>query len=143
MRRPRHGLVGCAAAVLVVVALLSGCNRPSGQTPSATVDDAAEPVIIVAEEHRFSPATVSMRELTNVRLDNVGALAHTWTVMARPIDEELELVPALVLAEAEAEPGHTTTVDLSALNPGTYQVVCAIPGHFSAGMIGALVIGDQ
>jgi len=106
-----------------------------------TVDDGPERLVIVSEEYRFVPATLSTRGQSNVRLDNVGALTHTWTVMARPIDEEVELTADIVLAEAEAEPGQSSTFDLDALEPGTYQVVCAIPGHFSAGMVGELVVG--
>jgi len=123
----------------LAVLVLLGCGGDSGSPPATTVE-LRESLTVAADEYRFLPATLSSQETTVVRVDNIGALAHTWTVMAQPIAAELELTKGLVLAAAEVEPGQSSTVDLEALAPGRYQIVCAIPGHFSAGMIGELII---
>jgi len=69
------------------------------------------------------------------------AVAHTWTVLSDPVESETDLVAATVLVAGRADVGQSALVDISSLKPGRYQVVCAIPGHFSAGMVGELVIG--
>jgi plastocyanin len=126
-----------------VLALLFfvGCADDPEATPVAVVDDGPAPVVVLADEHQFVPATLSTRGPTSVRLDNIGALAHNWTILERPIEAEGELSSDIVLASAEAEPGQSAVVDLDGLAPGSYQIICAIPGHFSAGMVGELVIG--
>jgi plastocyanin len=125
-----------------VLALLFfvGCADDPEATPVSVVDGPA-PVVVLADEHKFVPATVSTRGRTHIRLDNIGALAHNWTILERPIETEGELSSEIVLASAEAEPGQSAVVDLDGLAPGSYQIICAIPGHFSAGMVGELVIG--
>ncbi len=125
---------------LVALLFLVGCADDPESTPVAAVDDGPAPVVVLADEHRFVPATVSTRGPTNIRLDNIGALAHNWTILERPIEAEGELSSDIVLASAEAEPGQSSVVDLDGLAPGSYQIICAIPGHFSAGMVGELVI---
>ncbi|NND73787.1 MAG: hypothetical protein HKN44_02170 [Ilumatobacter sp.] len=127
-----------ATRVLLVAVLLAGCGS-SGSSPAAT-DRPAPPVVVVADDYSYRPATLSTTLPVSVRVDNAGTLAHTWTVVSTPIERELDLVPGLVIAEATTEPGQSATIDLAGLAPGTYQVVCAIPGHISAGMVGELVI---
>jgi len=39
--------------------------------------------------------------------------------------------------------GESETLDLSSLEPGEYEVICAIPGHADAGMKGTLTITDD
>lgn len=126
--------------VAVAAVLLGGCGG-SESTPAAT-DPAPPAIVVIADEYSYRPATVSATMPLRVRLDNAGALAHTWTVMSRPISREVDLVRDLVIAEATTEAGQSATIDLTGLDPGTYQVVCSIPGHISAGMLGELVIRD-
>jgi uncharacterized cupredoxin-like copper-binding protein len=42
---------------------------------------------------------------------------------------------------AELEPGRSNTYTFTAPNqPGEYQVVCGIPGHYLAGMVAKLIV---
>jgi plastocyanin len=130
-----------ATVISILVLVIAGCSDNSGSATRDTISEKPSTVVVVvAEEHRFVPATVSTRGATELRLDNVGALAHNWTVLAVPIKSETDLNRDIVLARAETEPGQSSTVGLDELASGTYQVVCSIPGHFSAGMVGTLVI---
>ncbi len=95
---------------------------------------------VIADEYSYSPVTLAARSPLRVRLVNAGALAHTWSVMAERVADEAGVTPELILAEARAEPGQSSVIDLAGLAPGTYQIVCTIPAHYSAGMVGDLVI---
>ena len=63
-------------------------------------------------------------------------------VLSSEIADEDEFSEDLVVFRTEAQTGQTVTSTL-ALQPGTYQVVCAIAGHFSAGMEGVLTVVDN
>ncbi len=95
---------------------------------------------VVAVEYRFIPATLTLGGADVVEFRNEGRLAHTWTVPAEPIDAESQLGSAEVPAVAQADVGQSATVEVLSIPPGTYQVVCAIAGHYSAGMVGQLVV---
>jgi plastocyanin len=132
-----------ATVLPILLLVIAGCSDDSKSTTRDTTTEKPSALVVVAEEHRFVPATVSTRGVTEIRLDNVGALAHNWTVLARPIESETELTGDIVLARVETESGQSSTVGLDGLAAGTYQVVCSIPGHFSAGMVGTLVIRER
>jgi len=124
---------------LVVSACGGGSSPPS--SPPTTQED---PVItVVAEDNRFIPATITVDSATTVELRNDGAVVHTWTVLAEPIEAEAELSQATTLAEGRVDAGQSVRIDISALGPGTYQVVCVIPGHISAGMVGELIVTEK
>jgi len=95
---------------------------------SAAIPGAAE-VTVRASEFRFEPPTITIRsgEAVNVIFVNDGALLHDLTI------------PALGI-RVVAEPGRQATVGLAGLPVGTYEILCSIPGHAEAGMIGTLEV---
>jgi uncharacterized cupredoxin-like copper-binding protein len=97
-------------------------------------------ITVVAEDNRFIPATITVDSATTVELRNDGGVIHTWTVLAEPIEAEADLGQATTLAEGRVNPGQSVRIDITTIGPGTYQVVCAIPGHISAGMVGELTV---
>ncbi len=129
-------------AVLGVLIFSVSCGEEA--VPVSTTEQALESAhVVVATEHSFSPATLSLDGPGRVELRNTGGLAHTWTVLAAPVASEDQLPEAEVIVEARAEVGQAVVVDLPDLAPAVYQVVCAIPGHLSAGMEGELVIAGE
>ena len=46
------------------------------------------------------------------------------------------------LTTGSIDPGGSATLDVSDLEPGTYELICTIPGHVGSGMSTTLVIGD-
>ena len=128
-----------ATVISVFVLVVAGRSDDSESTTRDSASEKPSAVVVVAEEHRFVPGTVSIRAATDLRLDNVGSLAHNWNGSGA--------------AGRERDRAHTrhpvgscrnrtwAVVGLDGLAPGTYQVVRSIPGHFSAGMVGELVIG--
>lgn len=89
-------------------------------------------ISVEATEFRFDPdrVVVSTGEAVNLTLVNRGALLHDLTVP----DLGLRLV---------AGPGETVTAGLAAQQPGEYRLLCTVPGHAEAGMVGWLVVEDS
>jgi plastocyanin len=100
----------------LVVALLAVCLVMSGVAVSTTVSDreAAGDVVAELADAAFPPRlTVSAGGV--IHLDNRDRFRHTYTVPNTSLDVELPAMTAVRFA-----------VDLS---PGTYDVICDIPGH--------------
>ena len=47
------------------------------------------------------------------------------------------------LVSADVAAGETTELDISELEPGTYEIYCTIPGHTESGMTAQLTIGGE
>lgn len=94
----------------------------------AHVDGAVE---IVTTEFAFSLPNFSIQagEPVMISLRNVGALTHNLVV------EGLEF-------KVEAEAAQTETKQLVISEPGTYRILCDIPGHAEAGMTGTIVVEE-
>ncbi len=89
-----------------------------------------------------SSASVSAGDEVEVTLNNVGALEHSWVLVADSADP-------LTVTDSDAVAGATTgtvaggetgTVTFTAPEAGAYQFVCTIPGHAAAGMVGPLTV---
>jgi len=59
---------------------------------------------------------------------NADPVFHDWTV------------EGLANVDVPARPGQTTTLRFRIDQPGTYRIVCTVPGHAAAGMTGTLVV---
>lgn len=141
-------------ALLVVVAVIGGCGGDGGgaDTPSGDSTDGTEFTVGMVE-FAFDPDTVSVAagaEIT-VTVENQGTVEHDWVVLnqGREIAAEADLPEDTAevnqewaVAAVHTEPGEAATTTFTAPAAGTYQVICLIPGHFSAGMEGELTITD-
>ena len=56
------------------------------------------------------------------------------------IASEDEFTEDIVEWEIEAAPAGASVTETHSFAPGTYQVVCALAGHFNAGMTGTLIV---
>lgn len=139
-RLGHHQRLAAVAALVISGLAAASCGGDSSGSVSTTTAPEREVVAVVLDEYVFSPATVSPGVVTAVRAQNLGGLEHSWSVLEKPIETELELPSATVLAEVRLEVGQSATVDIGDLSPGRYQVVCVIPGHVSAGMVGELIV---
>ncbi len=109
-----------AALAALTVALAAGAATDAAVPP--TVDAA-----VVTDNLAFSPPdlTASAGEVT-VAVTNDDLFWHTFTVPDLGVDLP---VPA----------GGERTVTFDA-PPGTYEIVCRIPGHTEAGMVGTIAV---
>jgi uncharacterized cupredoxin-like copper-binding protein len=119
--------------------LLSACSSGPSTEISATMEDFA-----------FTPTewTVAAGEEITVELTNDGSVEHEWVILQSGVnisseselpETEEELLADFVYWEDEVEPGETKTVTFTAPPAGEYQILCAIEGHFDAGMEGTLI----
>ncbi len=136
MRRLQMGIVGLATAALIVTA----CGGGASNQIEATLTD-----------FEFTPSewTVNAGEEISLDLTNDGAVEHEFVILQSGVEitseddlpeTEEELLADYVYWEDEIEPGESKTLTFTAPDAGTYEVICAIDGHFDAGMNGTLTV---
>ncbi len=89
----------------------------------------APTIEVEATEFAFQPdgLVIEVGETVNLTLVNHGRLVHDLSIP--------ELDVHLVAQSAE-----TTSTALTVTQTGEYQMLCTVPGHAQAGMIGAIVV---
>lgn len=116
------------------------------------------------DQMKYSVTSIAAKpgELVTVRLKSVGtipkiAMAHNFVLLAKGTDavaftnasataSATGYIPAqfkakVLASTALAGPGETVDVTFKApAAPGQYPYLCSFPGHFVAGMKGALVV---
>lgn len=112
-----------SAAVFVVGTAVSTLVAVNTDSAGALPGD----VIVTAESLTWQPLEVRLDGgASGIWVDNRDGIRHTFTVPDLGIDLD---VPAL----------KSRRLDLQAPMPGTYQLICEVPGHES--MTGTLVVG--
>lgn len=112
---------------------------------------AATEIEATLQEFHFTPTewVVQAGEEITIELTNDGSIEHEWVILQQGVtitaetelpETEEELLADFVYWEDEVEPGETKTVTFTAPEAGTYQVICAIEGHFDGGMTGTLTV---
>ena len=128
----RRGPLGLVrdGAFLVILALVGLLLAGGVLAADRAVDASLPQVTITARDMRFQPAdlTVTAGEWTELKLVNDDQVVHDWMVEAIP---NLDVV---------ARPGQTAKLRFVLDTPGTYEIVCSIPGHAAAGMTGTLTV---
>jgi len=125
------------AAVLVAVACASAACTPAVSTSIPASDSAAKDamagrtVAVAMSDMQFEPATVRVEAgaPVNVTAANKGVVEHNWVVSVE--NETIQL---------DARPGQRATRTFTPTAPGTYRIICSVPGHEQAGMTGTLVV---
>jgi uncharacterized cupredoxin-like copper-binding protein len=152
------------AAVLGAVAGLTACGggtstakTPTTKTPAAktatsttptTTTGAAaptanKPIAVKLSEFKIQPSVSSAAAGRVVfEVTNVGKVKHQFTVIhtskpaskvlskAKPNDD----IPGAKGELSAIQPGATRKLVIKDLKPGHYALVCALPGHYQAGM---------
>jgi FtsP/CotA-like multicopper oxidase with cupredoxin domain len=110
------------ASIIGIGLALRAANDDSGAV-------AGEPVEADLSEFAIdlSATEVSTAGILTVR--NNGTMVHNLAVRGED------------LVSDDLDPGASTELDISELEPGTYEVHCTIPGHTEAGMSTQLVVG--
>lgn len=111
-------------------ATTTGTTTMGTATPAAMAARATQTRTVQGSEFSFEPAelTVEAGRPVTVTYENVGQVQHDWVLLGPDGSE---------LAHAHAKPGETATAEFT-LEPGTYEVVCTVPGHADAGMRGTV-----
>ena len=132
LREVRRGPLGALrdAAFLVGVALVSLALAGGVLAADKAIDNASQKLSVTASAFRFTPADVTVRagQWIVVEFTNDDPVVHDWMV---------ESVPN---ADVPARPGQTARLRFVLNEPGTYTVLCSIPGHAEGGMVGTLKV---
>lgn len=127
-----YALIAVALACLA----LTSCGA-SG--PSAEID-------LTMTDFQFSPNSFAIpagQEIT-LNVANTGAVEHEFVIFKLGTDAGDEFDEGdqqNIYWKVEALPGQSATMTFTApTEPGAYSVVCGIPGHIMAGMVGTLTV---
>ena len=124
------------ALVLFTVTAVACTGEGDGDAPPGE-EAVAAPVTIAASLTEFAigpnmihaPAGRALR----FEVTNDGAAPHTFAV---EVDGVLQGTP-------EIQPGDSATLEVPALEAGTYRTLCTVSGHDQAGMVGELMVMEE
>ena len=129
-------------AVLISTIVLPACAGGSAPTK----------VTITMKEFGFEPNTIEVTAGAPVELTlvNEGAIEHDFVIEVIPVtnvsssnsgdhhmstDEHSEFY-----WHTSTAAGETSTLTFTVTEPGTYKIICSVPGHLDAGMTGELIV---
>lgn len=117
--------------------------KPAATPASPSTTAAKHSVAVTLTEYKIKPAVASVTAgHVKFVVKNAGKIKHQFTVIstAKPAATALsKLKPNDDIPGARGEiasiaPGATKTLVVKKLKPGHYVFVCALPGHYQAGM---------
>jgi uncharacterized cupredoxin-like copper-binding protein len=128
-----------AILVIILALALAACGNAGSSTKiNFTMTDFA-----------FTPSEFTIpagKEIT-LHITHDGTVAHNFIVMKYGTDAGDmfdEADQPNVYWEMDLQPGDSKTVVFTAPDqPGTYQIICGMPGHLQSGMIGKLTVTEQ
>lgn len=127
----------------------------AAEAPTAAGSSASEPVnyevtTLDTLKDGFSPATISAApgQMVKLTLNNsAGALEHSWVLVKKDVSvDDAKLImrgsdEGQILYTLEVKPAEKASGEFTApAEAGDYVVICHIPGHAAAGMIGTLTV---
>ena len=136
-------LLGVALGVIALI--VAKDNTGGGAAPAGGGGAAATEQTVDASEFAFDPSDLNLaagQEVT-VELDNVGAVEHNFTILnaGEEITSEDQFSEDMVLGAVDNTAAGESGSASFTLEPGTYQAICTIPGHFAAGMNATITAG--
>jgi FtsP/CotA-like multicopper oxidase with cupredoxin domain len=120
-------VLGAIALVFAAVALVVGGDGGDGSGASGGGGATAT---LELTEFALTPAAVTVSAGGQLEVVNNGSVPHNVSVEGTDV------------ATADLAAGESETLDLSALAPGDYTIICTIAGHADSGMTGTLTVTE-
>jgi FtsP/CotA-like multicopper oxidase with cupredoxin domain len=119
--------VGTAFAATACVSTAAGESGGAGEAAAA----APAPVEVMLSDFKIEPATIEVPSGTPLAFSimNHGATPHTFGVVVNGSTVESDQIAG----------GATGTLSVPALEAGSYQALCTVPGHADLGMRATVV----
>jgi FtsP/CotA-like multicopper oxidase with cupredoxin domain len=117
-------VVSLFALVMVGVVAASDSGSKGGETV------ASGPVALGLTEFALAPSSITVPKGGSIAVTNNGTVVHNVAV----VDTSVKV--------KDLAAGESATLDVSALDPGSYEIFCAVPGHKDSGMTGTLIVTD-
>jgi uncharacterized cupredoxin-like copper-binding protein len=114
---------GLFGVVALAIALAIGMGKSDGSSTTAAGDG---PAAVTLSEFKIAPDTIQATTGGGLHVTNSGSVQHNLAI------EGTGDVTAMLDA------GKAAQMDLSALAPGDYTVICQVPGHKESGMTARL-----
>jgi len=112
----------------------AGCQRATELPEHQMADEETMHVVnVVAKEFAFEPKEIKVSTgMVKFVVRNEGTVEHDFEIVGAAehgAEHEARLIKPREVYEVEVP-----------LDPGTYQVVCNVPGHKDAGMVATIVV---
>ncbi len=120
-----------AFVLLFASVLLTAACAPAQPAAAAKSSTQPQALTVTATEMAFSPTTMEVQAGRPVTLTvrNSGMVEHNW--QAQVAGEAIMLT---------VQPRQSASKTFTPQTPGTYKVVCSVPGHEQAGMVATLIV---
>jgi plastocyanin len=128
--KPALGAAAAAFSLLaMVLAFAALVVTASNSNSSGGTVVATGGVSVTLSEFKLTPDTVTTSSGSSITVTNGGTVVHNLTI--KGTDKHTK----------DLQPGESAVLSLAGLKDGTYEMMCAIPGHEGAGMKGTLTVG--
>lgn len=123
---------------MILSIVLAGCGGGGG--------GASDKINVTMTDFHFTPDAFTIQAGKEISFSgrNNGAVAHDFVIMKQGTsagDSYGAEDEANVFWKIEIGAGQSTeTIFTAPAEPGEYEVLCAIPGHYQAGMFGSLTV---
>ena len=125
---------------VVLTAIFAACGSGSTSEP-------AEPVVLDLKmtEFAYEPAEITVAPGAEVTItaknESVANSKHDLLIVSGVFTELVQVKNATVVAELGlVQPGESDSLVVTFDEPGVYQFICTVTGHFVAGMHGTITV---
>lgn len=129
-------MAACSPSTAAPVATAASAAKPAATAVASAVAAATGPAqqitVKTMDTMKFDPTTLTVKagQPVEITVQNDGQIVHDFSLktgVAAPI-------------EVNAQPKNKATGTFIVVTPGTYEFICAEPGHADAGMKGTLTV---
>ncbi len=133
-RKPR-GMMAATAIATVLLAACTGGGASGGGSGEQAAAGEPQTVSVTLSDFTIEPATIPVPAGAPLlfELENAGETPHTFAIV----------VGSQTLESAVIEAGAADELSVPALDPGTYQAHCTVPGHLDLGMTAIVIAGED